>query len=109
MQTNKFDHVDSFIDTHPFGEIIALEPEINYARFVLNLMRLPAGMQMDFEPYTKDLKLFCNCSLEEFKDQKVQVVFASRMGWVGIRKLNSNYHSYENQVPISTCFNWTNK
>lgn len=113
-------HVDEFIDTHPSTELLQKEPHINYARFVLNNMRLPAGLAMDFEPFTNKNKLFCNyvenqptkvfSSTEGYKatpSKKVQVVFASSMGWIGIRDLNSKHHSYENSVPIDKCFGWS--
>ncbi len=107
LETNNYQHVDDLIDNHPSVLLKSREPNINYARFVLNNFRLPAHLQIDFQPFHEKFKLFCLCSLDEYKGQKLEVVFASRMGWVGLRKIHSTHHSYENSVPISKCFGWT--
>lgn len=123
FKINNFTHVDQFIDTHPSSDTLKKEPHVNYARFVLNNLRLPAHMAIDFDPYTKQNKLFCNIpsngtgtkflnttdgkAVDVNLFRKVQVVFASTMGWVGIRELNSNHHSYENSIPINQCFGWS--
>ena len=86
LETNNYKHVDDFIDTHPSTLLKSNEPNINYARFVLNNFRLPSDLQIDFEPFNQKFKLFCFCSLEKYKGQKLEVVFASRMGWIGDRK-----------------------
>lgn len=106
-ETNTYKHVDEFIDTHPCALLKSHEPNINYARFVLNNFRLPSHLQIDFEQFTQRFKLFCYCSLEEYQGRKLEVVFASRMGWIGLREINSTHHSYENSVPISKCYGWT--
>lgn len=102
-----FMHVDDFIETHPSAEIQKQEPHINYARFVLNLFRLPAHMLTDFQPYIKDSKLYCYSNIDGLEGKKLQVVFASRMGWIGVKDPSSTYHSYENSVPINRCFKWS--
>lgn len=107
MQTNNFDHVDNFIDTPSFSKDRELEPHIDYAKFVFEFMRYPAFKQTAYSDFTDKFDLYCFCNLEQFKDQKVKVVFASRMGWVGIRSIDSNYHSYEHSVKINSCYAWS--
>jgi len=94
-------HVDDFIDRftplQKFQSDGAREAE-RYARFVLMLMRLPAALQCDFREYIP--RLFCSVN-----DVRYRVVFASRMGWVGLTR-DFDRETYERQEELSWCHSW---
>jgi hypothetical protein len=94
-------HVDEFIDRytpiHDFSSDEEREAE-RYARFALMMMRLPAALQIDFAKFTP--KLFCN-----WKGERCRVVFASRMGWIGLTR-NFKKDTYDKQVDVGECSGW---
>jgi hypothetical protein len=97
-------HVDAFIDRytpiHDFASDAEREAE-RYARWVLMMMRNPAALQIDFAKFMP--KLFCN-----WKGERHRVVFASRMGWVGLTRSPSK-ETYDEQVDVSECSGWGEK
>ena len=87
-------HVDEFIDTQ-FGKNC-------YARWVLNHFRLPAALQMDFDPFMKRHKLFCT-----YAGKRYRCTGASRLGDVW---LASDFHresGYDLRVDAEECSAWS--
>jgi hypothetical protein len=90
-------HVDDFIDDH------AGDP---YARWMLLHFRLSAVNQIDFAPFYRHKRLFC-----DYEGRRYRVTGASRMGDVW---LHSNHHFdpgkslpfYELRVAVDDCSNW---
>lgn len=90
-------HVDNFISVGKYHT-----PEENYARFVLMLMRLPAGMQMAFAEHTRQYKLFCTVDGKRYR-----VTMASRLGDIGINENPYADSGYSRRVLIKSCSNWS--
>lgn len=93
-------HVDDFIDNFK-----APESE-TYARFVLNLFRLPASLRIDFAEQIKGIELYCTYTgdLERYR-----VTGASTMGDVWLRANFTQYDGYDKRVEVDYCINWSNK
>lgn len=96
------EHVDDFIE---YGAHCANREELpdeRYARFVLHLMRLPAGMIGDFKPFTKDFKLFCT-----WRGKRYRVTFASRMGWIGLSSNLNATSGYDENAWVEDITEWS--
>jgi len=93
-------HVDEFIDA---GFTYKSEPE-RYARFVLNYFRMSAILKMDFEPFMREHKLFCN-----YKGEKYRVTGASRMGDIWLAKDFNRDAGYDLRVDVAECDTWTSE
>lgn len=92
--------VDDFIDN-----ITPTEPEsVRYAKFVLNIKRFPAVVQMAFRPFIKNHLLFA-------KHNGVwhRVNVASRMGDIGICSDLTTENGYKIRVDISEITEWSNR
>jgi hypothetical protein len=88
-------HVDEWIEmpTGDKGE--------DYARFVLHHARLPAIMQVFFEPWTKQFRLFCT-----HKRKRYKVTGASRLGDVWLAKDLTRESGYDLRVDLADCSKW---
>ena len=86
-------HVDDFID----GEFT----KHKYARWVLNLFRLPAALQADFREYTDQYKLFC-----DYEGVRYRCTGASRLGDVWLTTKFDQHTGYELRVDVENCENW---
>ncbi len=92
-------HVDEWLDTPIF-----MLPEIKnskrftdekkkaltHARFKLECLRIPASKIMEFSEIIKAHKVYCSYLGEMYK-----LTFASRMGWIGLRKDFTLDHGYD--------------
>jgi len=80
------------------------EPNVNYARWVLDYFTMSAICKMDFEPFMKDNKLFC-----QFEGKTYRVTGASTLGDVW---LTANYEQdtgYQKRVSVNDCSNWNSE
>ena len=96
-------HIDDWLDTPLF-----MLPEIKnskrfteekkkaitHARFKLELLRLPVFKMMEFSSIIHAHEVYCSYLGEMYK-----LTFASRMGWIGLRKDFTLDHGYD-----VTCF-----
>lgn len=91
-------HVDDFID----DSFTYKTNSEKYARFVLNYFRLSAALTMDFEPFMKQYKLFC-----QYEGLKYKVTGASRMGDIWLSKDLTRDAGYDLRVCIEECSDWS--
>lgn len=89
--------VDAFIWTPSFGS----DDGSRYARWMLMHFRLPAHMQMTFEPFIKERRLFCTHENERFR-----VTGASRLGDVWLSRDFGRDVGYDKRVQVETCSAW---
>lgn len=87
-------HVDHFIYESNYGEHL-------YARWVLMHFRLPAVLQLDFGPFMKSNRLFC-----DFEGQRYRCTGASRMGDVWLATDFKREAGYDLRVDVAECSNW---
>lgn len=88
-------HVDEFIWNH-FGDD-------KYARFFFMLHRLPAAVQMDWQEWISQYKLFCT-----YKGERFRVTGASRLGDVWLARDFNKDTGYDLRVDVQECSEWTN-
>jgi len=94
-------HVDEFIEemegpaTPEMGNVV-------YARWFFLLARLPAFMQMQFEPWIQQYKLFCT-----FEGKRYRCTGASRMGDVWLAKDFERRQGYDLRVDLVKCTHWS--
>lgn len=89
-------HVDDFIDGHFLQDC--------YARWVLNLLRMPACLQIDFKPWISQYKLFC-----VYQGEWYRVTVASRLGDIGLSRDFEADCGYTVRVDVSQCSDWSPK
>lgn len=90
-------HIDDWIEqVAMFGT-----DEEKRAAFFFHLKRLPAVMQMAFEPEIKQVRLFCT-----YCGNRYRVTGASRMGDVWITRDFRQERGYENRVDVEQCEDW---
>lgn len=91
------DHVDDFIDTPTWRP----DASRDYARFVLNLMRLPAHLQCSFRPWIMQHPLFAT-----YEGKRYRVTGASRLGDVWLARDMQRTVGYDLRVQIDKCSEW---
>jgi len=91
-------HVDDFIDSHFHRKD---EEGVLYARWFLNLHRLSASLQADFDPWITQYKLFCT-----YKRKRYRVTGCSRLGDVWLVKDQLRDSGYDHRVDINDCHNF---
>lgn len=95
-----FNTVNDFID-----DVNPTEDEsVRYAKYVLNIKRFPAAMQMAFKPFTKHLTLYA-----KYEDVWYRVKVASRMGYIGITSNLTQENGYETSVGVHDITEWSNR
>lgn len=104
IEVDGFSHIDNYIDSFSyFGKEDDKEREmVDYSKFFFLLKRLPAYMQIRFEPWIKEFKLFCI-----YKGKKYRVTGCSRMGDIWLNKNFSDDHGYDHRVMIDEVTNFT--
>ena len=90
-------NVDDFID---YG--INSCPTELYARWFLHNKRLPAVLQIEFEPVLRDFKLFC-----EWEGETYRVTGASSMGDVWLTSNMDKSVGYDKRVNVENCSHWS--
>ena len=91
-------HVDRWLDTP------SIDPQENYAKFIIDYFRLPAWKQSAFKGYLMSYKLFCT-----YESVVYRCTGASRIGDVW---LNSDYtavNGYTLRVNVTDCSNWSSE
>ena len=91
-------HVDDFIDGG--------YSKNKYARFVLNLFRLPAALSLDFAEWIKPHRLYCT-----YEGKRFRCVGASRLGDVWLHEDlfsddDRRQPFYQLRVDVETCSEW---
>lgn len=96
-------HIDEWLDSPTLnnrGE--------NYAKFVINYMRMPAWCQFAFKEWTEQFKLFCR-----YQGKIYRVTGASRLGDLWLKELPKNHKDddleqtgYNLRVDVAECSDW---
>jgi len=97
-------HVDDFIDYGLLGESQEgkePEPNVDYARWVLDSFRRTAILKWAFEPFMKHHPLFCT-----YEGKRYRCIGGSRMGDVWLTTKFGNDTGYEKRVGVDSCSEW---
>jgi len=89
-------HIDDWID-FPTPET----EESKYAAWFFMLHRLPAMLQVNFEPWIKKYKLFCT-----YNGKRYRVTGASRLGDIWLTSKQHQDTGYEHRVSVDECSEW---
>jgi len=87
-------NVDDYIDNPDFG----LDPDSDYASWVLNMLRFPARLQNRFSVFMEQCPLYCN-----YGSKRYRITMASRFGDVGLNSDLDIDFGYDKRVKISDC------
>jgi hypothetical protein len=85
-------HVDEFIDHYKSDA---------YAAYYLSLLRTPAGFMIRTREFWYEPGLYCT-----HEGTRYRVVFASRMGWVGVT-VDFTKDTYDKSVAVDECSEWS--
>jgi len=88
-------HVDDYIDDYRGDK---------YSRFVLMLFRLSASLQVAFQEFTKQFKLYCT-----YAGTRYRCTGASRLGPVWLRKDLELDYGYDLSVDVAECSDWSSE
>jgi hypothetical protein len=91
-------HVDDWIDHSSFNQ----SEGCKYARWFLNLARLAATLQSDWDKYIERYKLFCT-----YKGIRYRVTGASRMGDIWLSEDYTRNSGYSLRVDLGECIEWS--
>jgi hypothetical protein len=94
-------HVDEWLDQGAYE--VVKNPETAYARFVLDMFRLPAWKNAAYAPWLNQYKLFCTYT----DGKRYRCTGASRMGDVWLATDFQRDAGYDLRVDVTNCTDWS--